>query len=134
MLWFDSKKAVDDVLDKDNGLLVKFGRYVNDLSLTDAEILDTNTKTIASAQAFVQSSLNESTARSRSRRSIATLWIKVQLWIVLFGCISAPFDIALATYYMELATSTLMVSVTTAICIFFFGSYGLARHNETKGK
>jgi hypothetical protein len=60
------------------------------------------------------------------------LWIKAQLGIVLMCCIAAPFDMVLAEFYFKLATSTLMITVTTAICIFFFGSHGLARLNESK--
>ena len=36
----------------------------------------------------------------------------------------------LAGYYMALATSGLMITVTSAITIFFFGSHGLARYKE----
>jgi len=34
---FGTKKAVDNILDKDKGLLTQFGGWVNDLSYTDAE-------------------------------------------------------------------------------------------------
>lgn len=34
---FGTKKAIDDITDKDNGLLVRAGGWVNDLSYTDAE-------------------------------------------------------------------------------------------------
>ena len=30
-------KTVDDIMDKDNGLLAKFGGFVNDLHYSDAE-------------------------------------------------------------------------------------------------
>jgi len=76
--------------------------------------------------------LSESTGRSKTRRAIAVLWIKSQLAIVLMCCIAAPWNMVLAEFYFKLATSTLMITVTTAICIFFFGSHGLARHNESK--
>jgi len=45
-------------------------------------------------------------------------------------CIAAPWNLELANFYFELATSTLMITVTTAISIFFYGSHGLARLKE----
>ena len=131
--WFSSSpKVVDNILDKDNGLLAQVGNWIGGMNLTDEEVMEQNAKTVTSVQAFVKATLSENTERSKARRDIAILWIKSQLGIVLMGCIAAPWDIELAQYYAMLATSTLMLMGTTAIIIFFFGSHGLARHNETK--
>tara|TARA_R110000737_G_scaffold353117_1_gene402449 strand:- start:20424 stop:20843 length:420 start_codon:yes stop_codon:yes gene_type:complete len=138
MAWYNplswSDKAVDNVLGKDNGLLTQVGSWVGNMELTDEEVIEFNAKTVTSVQEFVKATLSESTGRSKTRRAIAVLWIKSQLAIVMMCCIAAPWDMALAEFYFKLATSTLMITVTTAICIFFFGSHGLARHNETKKK
>jgi hypothetical protein len=125
-------KAIDNVLDKDNGLLSQFGGWVNDQQLTEAERLKTNTKTVSSVQAFVVATLSESTERSKARREIAFLWIKTQLALVLLCAIAAPWNMELAEFYFKLGTSALMALGTTAIIVFFFGSHGLARYNETK--
>lgn len=131
--WFKSApKAVDNILDKDNGLISQLGGWVGNMNLTDEEVIRFNAKTVDSVQKFVTATLSESTERSTTRRAIAVLWIKTQLGIVLMCCIAAPFNMELAKFYFELATSTLMITVTTAICIFFFGSHGLAKHNESK--
>jgi len=136
MSWYNpftwSDKAADNVLDKNDGLLAQVGSWVGNMNLTKEEVIEFNAKTVSSVQSFVKSTLSESTERSKTRRAIAVLWIKTQLAIVLMCCIAAPFDLELANFYFNLATSTLMITVTTAICIFFFGSHGLARHNETK--
>jgi hypothetical protein len=131
-LFKSAPKAVDNVLDKDNGLLTQFGGWVGNMNLTDEEVLEANAATVASVQAFVKATLSESTERSKTRRSIAVLWIKSHLAIILLCCISAPWDNELAQYYFNLATSGMMAGVTGAVTVFFFGSYGLARHNETK--
>ena len=127
-------KVVDNVLDKDDGLLAQVGNWVGNMNLTQEEVIEFNAKTVTSVQDFVKATLSESTERSKTRRSIAVLWIKAQLGIVLMCCIAAPWDMALADFYFKLATSTLMITVTTAICIFFFGSHGIARMNESKSK
>lgn len=136
MAWYNFftavPKAATDILDKDNGLLTQVGGWIGGMNLTDEEVMIQNAKTVTSVQDFVKATLSESTERSLSRRNIASLWIKVQLGIVLMTCISAPWDMELAEFYFKLATSTLMIMGTTAIIIFHFGSHGLARHNESK--
>ena len=136
MAWYNpltwSAKAQDDVLDKDNGLLAQVGSWIGNMNLTKEEVIKFNAKTVTSVQTFVVATLGESTERSKTRRAIAILWIKSQLGIVLMSCIAAPWDMELANFYYKLATSTLMITVTTAICIFFFGSHGIARFNESK--
>lgn len=133
--WFSSApKAVDNVLDKDNGLLTQFGGWIGGMNLTEQEVMVQNAKTVDSVQDFVKATLSESTERSKTRRDIAWMWIKAQLSIVLLCAIAAPWNMPLAEFYFKLATSGLMIAGTSAIIIFHFGSYGLARHNETKGK
>jgi len=131
MGWFSSNKVVDDIMDKDKGLLSQVGGWIGNMKLTPEEVMEANGKTVVSVQKFVESTLSENTERSRTRRAIAVMWIKLQAGLILFCCIAAPFDMELATFYFELATSTLMITVTTAISIFFFGSYGLT---QLKGK
>jgi len=136
MPWYNpfswGEKIATDVLDKDNGLLSQVGNWIGNMDLTKEEVIEFNNATVTSVQSFVKATLSENTERSKTRRSIAVLWIKSQLALVLMCAISAPWNMALAEFYFRLATSTLMISVTTAICIFFFGSHGLARLNESK--
>ena len=131
-IFQSAPKAVDNVLDKDNGLLTQFGGWVGNMNLTDEEVMKSNAATVLAAQEFVKATLSESTERSKTRRSIAVMWIKCHLAIILMCCIAAPWDAEVAAYYLSLATSVMMGSITGAISIFFFGSHGLARHNETK--
>jgi len=127
-----SAKAQDNILDKDSGLIAKLGGWVGNMNLTKEEMLEFNVKTVASVQSFVAATLSESTDRSKTRRSIAVLWIKAQLAMILMSCICAPWDLELAAFYGELATSSLMITGTTAIIIFFFGSHGVAKYNESR--
>ncbi|MDB4261446.1 hypothetical protein N9878_01125 [bacterium] len=136
MSWFNwfsaAPKAVDDVLDKDNGLISQFGNWVGGMNLTDEEVIRYNAKTVSDVQSFVKETLNESTERSRSRRSFAQMWIKMHVGIILLCCIAAPWDSALATVYLNLATSPMISGITGAISIFYFGSHGLARINQSR--
>lgn len=138
MNWFNpltwGQKNVDNVLDKDDGLLTKVGGWVGNMKLTKEEVTEFNAKTVANVHTFVNATLSESTERSKTRRSIAILWMKLQVSIIIMCCIAAPWDRELAEFYFKLGTSTLMVTVTTAICIFFFGSHGIAKFQESKNK
>ena len=136
MAWYNpfswGEKATDNLLDKDSGLIAQAGSWIGGLKLTDEEVMEQNAKTVNSVQGFVKDTLNESTGRSKTRRSVAVLWIKSQLAIIFMCCIAAPWNMVLAEFYFKLATSALMITGTTAIIIFFFGSHGLVRHNQSK--
>lgn len=133
-MWnpFKRKKTVDDIFDKDSGLIAKAGGWIGNLKLTDEEVMEQNAKTVSSVQVFVKDTLAENTARSKTRRDVAVLWIKVQLGLILMCAIAAPFDMELAEFYFTLASSALMFSTTTAIVIFFFGSHGLSKYQDKK--
>ena len=136
MSWYNplswSDKIVDNVLGKDDGLLSQAGGWIDNLSHTDQEKAEDKKELRKGVVAYAIATMDENSERSRARRDIAKMWIKVQLWIILMCCIAAPFDIVLAGFYFKLATSTLMITVSTAICIFFFGSHGLAKYQAGK--
>ena len=135
-MWYNpltwGKETQKNILDKDNGLLTQVGGWIGNMNLTKEEVMKQNAKTVTSVQGFVVSTLEESTDRSKTRRSIAVLWIKSQLAIVLLACIAAPWNMELANFYFKVASSALMLTISTAICIFFFGSHGIARIKESK--
>lgn len=131
MSWYNpfswGEKAVDNILDKDSGLITQVGNWVGGMKLTQEEVIRYNAKTVDSVQKFVKDTLDESTGRSKSRRSFAEKWIKTHLAIVLFACAVAPFDMELAMFYLSVVSSAVMFTGTTAIIIFYFGSHGIAK-------
>ena len=136
MAWYNplswSDKVIDNVLDKDNGLLKGVGGWIDGQQYTDQEKSEDKKELTKGVIAYAVASMGENSERSKARREIAKLWIKSQLSLVLMCAIAAPWDMKLAEFYFKLGTSALMITGTSAIIIFFFGSYGLARHNETK--
>ena len=136
MSWFSkllgSDKIIDNVLDKDGGLLAKVGGWIDGQQYTEQESAEAKETLRKGVISYAVATMGENSERSKARRSIATMWIKVQLGIVLMCCIVAPFDMLLAEFYFKLATSALMITVTTAICIFFFGSHSMAKWQEGK--
>lgn len=131
--WFSATpKAVDNILDKDTGLISQVGSWVGGLNLTDEEVMEQNARTVSSVQDFVKATLSESTERSKARRSIAKLWLKMHVAIIIICCIAAPWNMEVASFYLSLATSPMIAGITGAISVFYFGSHGLARINESK--
>ena len=116
-------KITTDVFDKDGGLLAKAGGFLNDLHYSDAEKAK---DTFAIGQAVtehVKATLNESTEKSKARRDIAMVWIKVQLWLILITLICIPLDKGMAQSMYELATCNVMLWGTGSVITFFFGGY-----------
>ena len=127
-------KTVDDIMDKDNGLLVKFGGFVNDLHYSDAEKAAAMAEVVSGASEFVKSTMSENTERSKTRRSIAIYWIKFQLAVIALTLAAYPFDPPLAEFYWKVATSKIMLFGTMSVIIFFFGAHVLRIYNPFGGK
>tara|TARA_R100001086_G_scaffold238166_1_gene162724 strand:+ start:731 stop:1192 length:462 start_codon:yes stop_codon:yes gene_type:complete len=120
-----AEKTVDNLLDKDRGLLVRVGQYVNDLQLTAEEKLRYTMQNAEAVAEFVKSTLGESTERSKARRQIAVMIIRIEMALVLASAGMYPIDKDAAQFYLDLATSSLMMSITLAVIAFFFGGYYL---------
>ncbi len=136
MSWYNpfswNDKVADNILDKDSGLLAKVGDWIGGQQYTDEEKSESNERLRVGVVAYAIASMGENSERSKARREIAQLWIKTQLAIILMCAIAAPWDMELAEFYFKLASSAIMLGGTGAIITFFFGSYLLTRHNETK--
>ena len=126
-------KTVDDIMDKDGGLLVKFGGFINNLSYTDAEKAAAMADVVSGASEFVKSTMSENTERSKTRRSIAIYWIRFQLALVALTVAAYPFDPTLAEFYWKVSTSKIMLFGTMSVIIFFFGAHVLRIYNPLGG-
>lgn len=119
------EKSADNLLDKDKGLLVRVGGFVNDLNLSDEERVKYAQKTADAAAKFAVDTLGENTQRSLTRRRIAVDWIRVQLVMLICVFIMAAYDADKAKILFEIATSEIMFWGTMGVMTFFFGGYYL---------
>lgn len=135
-LSFLSPKTVDNtvnnLMDKDTGLLTQFGNWVGGMNYTAEEQAEANKAMVDGAAKFVVDTLSENTVRSKTRRDIAVLWIKVQLTMIGVVFLVAPIDLDLAKFYAEITFGTLMISGTLSVLAFFFGGHYL-RDFRSKG-
>ena len=133
--WFTSgPKVIDDVFDKDKGLIAKAGEWYGNLNLTPEEVMEANNGTVKAVQGFVVNTLDENSERSKSRRDIANLIVKFYvLWLgVSFGV--WPVNEKYAMFILEGLSGLAIGGAFTAVIIFHFGSHGLVRHNNSKNK
>ena len=130
---FGAPKLVEDVFDKNDGLLVKAGGFINDLSYTEAEKARDMAALAKEVTEHVKSTLAESTERSLTRRSISILWIRAQLGLILLVAICIPLNTGWATSFFELATCNVMMWGTGSVIIFFFGAYAWGAHIKKNG-
>lgn len=133
--WFTAKpKTVDDIFDKDNGLLTKVGSWVGNQQFTDQERATYDKETMDNIRKFVVETLAENTDRSKARREIAVFFIKF-FSLMLFMCgMTYPISAEWSAVWFRLATSLSVGGLVTAISIFFFGSHAVARYHDSKPK
>lgn len=124
-------KITTDIFDKDGGLLAKAGGFINDLSYTPAEKARDMAAQGKAATEFVKATLGENTEKSKTRRELAVMWIKVQLYLVLTTAICIPLAVIfpdqgkeIFKMMFQLTTCTLMITGTGCVMVYFFGSYG----------
>ena len=137
MGWFSflsaAPNAVDNVLDKDKGLITQFGGWVDRNKFTEQEKITMRTESYSDIRKFVVATLDESTVRSVARRDIALLVIKFFI-LTLFMCgMTYPINPEWSAVWFNLATSSNMGGLVIAVSIFFFGSHALHKHQLSKG-
>ena len=124
------EKTVDNVLDKDNGLLTQVGSWIGGQQFTDEEQSEANASLVASLSSFVSSTLSENTVRSKTRRRLALAWVYTELFMILStfitGIFSFFFDavtLELVKFMWSIPTSDIMFYGTLAVMSFFFGNH-----------
>ena len=123
--WIKGPKVVEDVFDKDNGLLVRAGGWIDDLQHTEAEGVADNMERIKAGNAFVASTLAENTIRSKTRRMIAVGWLQLEAFLILLTAVMVPINMEYAEFYFKMAFGGLMGASTIAVIGFFFGTHML---------
>jgi len=132
-------KLTADIFDKDGGLLVKAGGFLNDLNYSDAEKARDLAEQGKAVTEFVKATFGENTVKSKTRRELAVLWIKVQLYLVLMNVICVPLAVLfpeqgkpMFDMMLQITLSWLMVGGTVSVMAYFFGTYGWGTYIKKK--
>ena len=125
-------KLVDNVFDKDKGLLTQVGGWIGHQQFTDEERAIHNKAMGDAVRGFAVATLGENTDRSKARRTIAIEWIRMQVWLIKLTVLTVFIDylIALSGKDSELtgsitaiAFSPMLWGITGAVSVFFFGTH-----------
>ena len=132
-------KITTDIFDKNDGILVKAGGFINDLHYSDAEKAGDLAEQGRGVTEFVKATLGENTEKSKARRELAILWIKVQLHLVLINVICVPLAVLfpeqgrpMFDMMLQITLSWLMVGGTVSVMAYFFGTYGWGTYIKKK--
>ena len=130
---FGAQKSIDSVLDKNDGHLAKIGQFIGNQQFTDQEKAVAMAGLTEAIRTFSIATANQSTERSQITRTIAILWIKVQLSLVLMSVMSLGLD---DHYYFnmlwQITTSNVVMYGTFGVMTYFFGAYGWGAHIKDK--
>jgi len=130
---FGAQQSIDSVLDKNDGHLAKIGQFIGNQQFTDQEKAVAMAGLTEAIRTFSIATANQSTERSQITRTIAILWIKVQLSLVLMSVMSLGLD---DHYYFnmlwQITTSNVVMYGTFGVMTYFFGAYGWGAHIKDK--
>jgi len=127
-------KLTDDVFDKDNGLLTKFGGWIGGQQFTDQEQAELSANSLKDVRKFVVDTLGESTERSKTRRDIAVLVIKFYLLLLFISVMVFPFNKEWSTFALSVAMIPALGGLVVSIGVFFFGSHMVQKYQDSKNK
>jgi len=126
-------KVVDNVFDKDKGLLTQVGSWIGHQQFTDEEKAIHNKAMGDAIRGFAVATLSENTDRSKARRTIAIEWIKMQVWLIKLNVLCVLIDYlivelrggesSLANSIATIAFSPMLWGITGAASVFFFGTH-----------
>ena len=126
--WLSKEpKVVNDVFDKDNGLLTQAGNWIGNMNLTEEEVMEANAKIVTSVQDHVKDTLSENTERSKSRRSIADKVVSCYLIWFSVACGVWPLNSEYAQFLLGILSGLAIGGAFMAVIIFHFGNYGLMK-------
>jgi len=134
-LIFGAPKLVDNIFDKDKGLLTQVGQWVGHQQFTDEEQAIHSAAMGESIRGFAVATMGENTDRSKARRTIAVEWFKLQIWLIKLNVLCVFLDYLIkelngseagfTASIGAVAFSPYMWGITGAVSVFFFGSHAL---------
>ena len=102
MSWFKkligAEKVIDNVFDKDKGLLTQVGQWVGHQQFTPEERAKHDAKMVEAVQNFAIATLPENTERSKTRRQLAIKWFDMHIFFIRLCALYLPVDYLLIKF------------------------------------
>jgi len=125
-------KTVNDIFDKDNGLLAQVGGWVGNSNFTPEEAAEHNAALGVAVRQYAVDTLAENTDRSKARREIAVFFIKFYALMLFMAGMTYPIDPGWSKVWILLTTSLAVGGLVGAISVFFFGSHAVAKFQDKR--
>lgn len=139
---FSAPKVIDNIFDKDKGLLTQVGEWVGNSKLTDEERMENDKAVSQAIHGYAIATMAENTDRSKARRKIAIEWIALQVWLIKINVLTIFVDYlandllskdpGFTGAVAKIAFSPYVWGITGAVSVFFFGSHALRGWQEGK--
>ena len=120
---FSRVKTIDAIFDKNDGHLAKVGAWIGNHKFTEEDQAEMNAKLGEDIRKFAVNTMSENTERSKTRRDMAMLVLKMFVLITFMSGVVFPFNVEWSKYLFNLATSPVMGSLVLGVGAFFFGSH-----------
>ena len=131
---FKTSKSIDDVLDKENGHLAKFGGWIGNMSYTEEDKAEGMAKLRESVQKFAVDTLAENTDRSKTRREVAVFVIKFYCVCLFMSGVTYPIESGWSAVWLTISTSVGLVGLVSGVGIFFFGTHAMRSYQNKKSE
>ena len=118
---FGTTKAINDLTDKDNGLLVRAGGWIDDFSYTDAEKAQADVDRREWGIRQLEALQPFKVVQRILALSISTLWAIVAINVLVGIWVEALSDYVVVEPLLEFALSDYMVYPTMACFTLYFG-------------
>jgi len=102
------------------------GNWIDKGKFTDQEKANHSAALIPHFQKFMDSTINENTKRSLTRRDIAIWIIRTEILLLVFSVLLYKIDLAWSEYVYKICTDSPLGLLTLGVGAFFFGTH-LAR-------
>jgi len=99
------------------------GGWIDGLKLTDQERMEFDGKMAGVYAGYIQSTVDENTERSRTRRNIAIWVIRFEILLLTLSILLFKIDPSWSEYIFKIATNSPMDFLVLGIGAFFFGAH-----------
>lgn len=142
---FGAPKMVDNVFDKDKGLLTQVGSFIGNQQYTDQEKAQDQKELAKAVQGFAVATLGENTQRSKTRRDLAVMWFGMHVFFLKISFLAIPLDYLgiqlgqkdsfdLSPVLLEFTFNPWLCGITGGIGLFFWGSHAMRDSKWAKGE
>ena len=114
-----SKDGADNVMKVASGI----GGWIDGQQFTDQEKSEFKGKMLEHYGSFMQSTVNENSQRSLTRRDLAIWIIRTQIFLLVSSVILHKIDPAWGAYIYKICTESPLGILTLGVGAFFFGTH-----------